>query len=88
MTKNIKSYKLLLIHNLPARSAGFFMVDFSTKNISPTLIARIKEALQNIKGWGTVEICIQNHEVVQITEKNIIKTNLPNENVKPQLSGN
>ncbi len=48
---------------------------YSTRDISPKLILEIKEALQNVKGWGSVEIFIQNCEVVQITERSIKKTN-------------
>lgn len=50
------------------------MDDYSTKNISQSLLAEIKQAMKNIRGWGTVEIIIQNFKVTQITEKNIKKT--------------
>ena len=46
----------------------------STKKISDNLIVEITEALKNIRGWGSVQIFVQNHKVVQITEKNIKKT--------------
>ncbi len=48
--------------------------------ISPELIAEIVEALNNIRGWGSVEIYVQDYKVVQITERNIKKTNshIPN----------
>lgn len=44
------------------------------KAISPKLIQEIAQALHNIRGWGSVEIFIQDYNVVQITERNIIKT--------------
>ncbi len=48
---------------------------YSTKKINHRLLSEIQKALENIRGWGTVEICIQNWQVTQITEKNITKTN-------------
>jgi hypothetical protein len=47
---------------------------YSTKKISDKLILEIVEALGNIRGWGSVEIFVQDHKVVQITERNIKKT--------------
>jgi len=47
--------------------------DGSTKKISPTTKAEIITALKNIRGWGSVEIFVQDHRVVQITERNIKK---------------
>lgn len=49
-------------------------MDYSTKKISDTLILEIVEALKNIRGWGSVEIFVQDYKVVQITERNIKKT--------------
>ena len=46
--------------------------EFSTQTISPTLISQIVEALRN-KAWGSIEIYIENHQVVQITERKITK---------------
>jgi len=46
----------------------------STKRISDKLVIEIIEALKNIRGWGSVEIFVQDHKVVQITERNIKKT--------------
>lgn len=51
------------------------MSDYSTTNISSKLLLEIKEAIESIKGWGSVEIFVQDSEVVQITERNIKKTN-------------
>ena len=50
------------------------MTDYSTKKISNGLLSEIKSALKNIRGWGSVEIYVQDWRVVQITERNIKKT--------------
>lgn len=50
------------------------MKDYSTKRISKDLVDELVEALKNIRGWGSVEIVVQDHRVVQITERNIKKT--------------
>jgi hypothetical protein len=44
-----------------------------TTKISKAVLEEIVSSLESIKGWGTVEICIQNYKVTQITEKNIKK---------------
>lgn len=49
-------------------------MDYSIKKINSKLIQEITEALQNIRGWGSLEIQVQDHKVVQITERNIRKT--------------
>lgn len=49
--------------------------EYSAIQISEKLICEIKEAIQNVKGYGSVEIYIQNSEVTQITVRNIRKTN-------------
>ena len=46
-------------------------MDYSTRNVSKELIAEIVEALTNIRGWGSVEIYVQDSKVVQITERKI-----------------
>lgn len=51
------------------------MVDYSTKRVSDALLEEIKQALKNIRGWGSVEIYVQDYKVTQITERNIKKTN-------------
>jgi hypothetical protein len=51
------------------------MVDYSTKKITQVLLDEIKEALKNVRGYGSVEIYVQDHKVTQITERNIKKTN-------------
>ncbi len=50
------------------------MNNYSTKKVSDSLLREIIEALQNIRGWGSVEIQVQDYKVVQITERNIKKT--------------
>jgi len=50
------------------------MRDYSTKKVSNKLVDEIIEALTNIRGWGSVEIFVQDHKVVQIVERNIKKT--------------
>jgi hypothetical protein len=52
-------------------------MDYSTKKINETLILEVVEALKNIRGWGSVEIFVQDYKVVQITERNIKKTTNP-----------
>jgi len=37
-------------------------------------LEEIKQALKNVRGWGYVEIYVQDHKVTQITERNIKKT--------------
>jgi len=51
------------------------MNNYSTKRISEELLKEIIDAVKNIRGWGSVEIMVQDHKVVQITERNIKKTN-------------
>ncbi|MBI4080296.1 MAG: DUF2292 domain-containing protein [Candidatus Levybacteria bacterium] len=48
--------------------------DYSTKQISGKLLDEITDAIKSIKGWGSVEIYVQDFKVVQITERNIRKT--------------
>ncbi len=50
------------------------MRDYSTKDVNKELLGEIVEALKNIRGWGSVEIFVQDFKVVQITERNIRKT--------------
>lgn len=50
------------------------MKDYSTKEISNALLEEVLDALKNIKGWGSVEIFVQDFKVVQIVERNIKKT--------------
>jgi hypothetical protein len=50
------------------------MKDYSSQQISKKLVEEIVEALKNIRGWGSVEIFVQDFKVVQIIERNIKKT--------------
>ncbi len=50
-------------------------MDNSSKKASTELTDEIRQALKNIRGWGSVEIFVQDYKVVQITERNIKKTN-------------
>jgi hypothetical protein len=50
------------------------MVDYSTKKITQNLVEEVKQALKNVRGWGSVEIYVQDFKVTQITERNIRKT--------------
>ncbi len=50
------------------------MRDYSSKQVSNKLVKEITEALKNIRGWGSVEIFVQDYKVVQIVERNIKKT--------------
>jgi len=57
-------------------------MDYSTRQIKTDLIEEITDALKNIRGWGSVEIYVQNYKVVQITERNIKKTSQSNGNTQ------
>lgn len=50
------------------------MNNYSTKNVNKRLVEEIVMALKNIRGWGSVEIFVQDYKVVQIIERNIKKT--------------
>lgn len=52
-------------------------MDYSTKRINEQLIQELVDAIHNIRGWGSVEIQVQDFKVVQITERNIKKTTTP-----------
>ena len=57
--------------------------DYSTKiEVSEKLMEELVSSIKNIRGWGTVEIIIQDHTVTQITEKNIRKPLLSNGQTK------
>ncbi len=51
------------------------MRDYSTKQVSTELLEEVVDALKNIRGWGSVEIFVQDYKVVQLVERNIKKTN-------------
>jgi hypothetical protein len=50
------------------------MNNYSTQNVDKRLVEEIVMALKNIRGWGSVEIFVQDYKVVQIIERNIKKT--------------
>ncbi|MBI4034962.1 MAG: DUF2292 domain-containing protein [Candidatus Chisholmbacteria bacterium] len=50
------------------------MANHTTTAVSQNLTLAILEALKNIRGWGSVEIFVQDYKVTQITERNITKT--------------
>lgn len=58
------------------------MVDYSTKKITQDLLEEFKQALKDIRGWGSIEVFVQDHRVVQITSRNIKKTNHDLKNVR------
>lgn len=45
---------------------------YSTQRITPQLISQIIDALKN-KHYGSIEIYVENYQVVQITERTITK---------------
>ena len=59
------------------------MPDYSSQRITKELLDEVRGALKNVKGWGSVEIFVQDGKVVQITERNIKKTN----HVLPKFNG-
>ncbi len=46
--------------------------DYSTQKITPQLISQIVDALRN-KAYGSIEIYVENYNVVQITQRTITK---------------
>jgi hypothetical protein len=55
------------------------ITEYSTKKISGTLIREVKNALQSVNSYGSVEIYVQNGVVTQITVRNIKKTSKMND---------
>jgi hypothetical protein len=51
------------------------ITDYSTKKISKTLLHEVRNALQSVSSYGSVEIYVQDSVVTQITVRNIKKTN-------------
>ncbi|MBM3284160.1 DUF2292 domain-containing protein [Candidatus Gottesmanbacteria bacterium] len=45
------------------------------QKITKDLVTEVKQAIKNVRGWGSVEIYVQDYKVTQITERNIKKTN-------------
>lgn len=48
--------------------------EYSVRRISETLVQEIKKSLKGVRGYGSVEIFVQNGIVTQITVRNIRKT--------------
>ena len=44
------------------------------RGISQALVDEVTKALKSVQGWGSIEIYVQNHNVTQITVRNIRKT--------------
>ena len=58
------------------KTSPYRQVDTQDKAAVPVkLMQEIARAIGNIRGWGSVEIFIQDNKVTQITERNIKKTN-------------
>lgn len=45
------------------------------KNLPTKFLQEIEQSLKEIKGWGSVEIFVQDHKIIQITHRSIRKTN-------------
>lgn len=63
------------------------MNNYSTKNVDKRLVEEIVMALKNIRGWGSVEIFVQDYKVVQIIERNIKKTQSNGVSIQVPKSG-
>lgn len=50
------------------------MQDYSTKKVSPSLVAEVISAIESINAYGSVEIYIQDSVVTQISVRSIKKT--------------
>jgi len=59
----------------------------SGSHLGSDLMNEIKSALKNIRGWGSVEIFIQDYKVTQITERNIRKPQHINGHYTGQKNG-
>lgn len=44
------------------------------KDVAPELVEEIVRALRSVRGWGSIEIHVQDFNVTQITTRNIRKT--------------
>ena len=59
--------------------------EYSTIQITPQLISRIIDALKN-KSYGSIEIYVENYNVIQITERTITKLKKQNEGKKISIT--
>ncbi len=46
-----------------------------TSEINKRLLEDLSQALEDLEGWGSVELYVQNGKVTQITKRAIKKTN-------------
>jgi len=55
------------------------------KVLSKSLMVEIRRALENVDGFGSIEIYVQDNKVVQITQRNIkkIKESLIGQKTRP-----
>lgn len=51
------------------------MVKKTLSKVNHHLLEEINQALEDLGGWGSVEIYVQNGKVTQITKRAISKTN-------------
>jgi len=56
--------------------------DYSVTKISQKLIKDLKNSLASIKGWGSMEVYVQDGQVTQITVRNIKKVAAISDNKK------
>lgn len=54
--------------------------------VTPQLAKDIQNALESVKGYGSVEIFIQDSKITQITTKSIKKTNQDSPNPCPVIN--
>lgn len=53
------------------------IADYSTDKPSTELMSDIREAIQSVKSYGSIELYVQDGVVTQITVRNIKKTTGP-----------
>lgn len=71
----LNSKKLMRTFNNPySTDEKVNLVVGVNKKISQDLLEEITQALQMVKGYGSIEIYVQDHSVTQITVRNIKKT--------------
>lgn len=64
------------VNNVSGATIQLEQQNGATIKVPKQLLAEIVNSLSNIRGWGSVEIFIQDHKVTQITERNISKPDL------------
>lgn len=53
-------------------------------NLNQQIVNELSQALDEIGGWGSIEIFVQDNKVTQITKRAIKKTNHPLKNIDKQ----